>query len=721
VCPAWAGDLTVEGSLNVTSNLTAANVSASNLVASALEIRGDAAVRGIIRGDGSGITNLAAGSVSASALATGAVTAVSIVNNSIGTNKVVAAEWNAWADGRYASATGMADLVMQPGRTVAGTGFNLTNIVVSAYGAEQRGVNNGTQTIAAAAQGAEQRGYNSGMQIISSIARGAEQRGQNYGTMVIGSSAYGAGQRGYLNAGAVATNIGKGSVQFLNLSSGQTAYMKGNASIGLGACVVTNDQAIVAGDGLASRGNGTVTAVKFYGDGSGLTNLLAATVQTNSITAEKLATDAVTSLKIQNGTIIDADISPTAAIAQTKIAGLSDMAATLTSHLAAFDNPHRVTAAQIGALTNESDGLALFALNQYAVTNKVLRWQDSSDPNVWWVVNGGTNVTVWKRLSTPVVSFSADFCAGDGSTPPSSTYGCPFFDSYWSCVPALDLSEIWLSAPNGDRWGGVCGPGTVSTLPEEVVLTPYSGGGHGEAYVRTVGIVGSFNLVTGDVWTAIACMYPSSNPSNYIDAASASSLISQTMAPIKVVNGDGSSLTNLNLAVYAGHNLTWDPTNCVLNAAGGVDSNSLLSVVASVPSLSRIALGLGSAATCAASDFAPVDLSGYASDTVTYSDGHFHAASQLASSDVTNAVLTAWPQLDTNASNDLTTAGGTLVGDLNMNSNRVTNLSAPSGDGDAVSKAYLRSVLSSLEPQGDLSMGSFTNGAPVSFPLTFNK
>jgi len=55
---------------------------------------------------------------------------------------------------------------------------------------------------------------------------------------------------------------------------------------------------------------------------------------------------------------------------------------------------------------------------------------------------------------------------------------------------------------------------------------------------------------------------------------------------------------------------------------------------------------------------------------------------------------------------------------LSMGGNRLTNLSAPVADGDAVSKAYLRSVLSALPPQGDLSMGSFTNGAPTSFPLT---
>jgi hypothetical protein len=41
---------------------------------------------------------------------------------------------------------------------------------------------------------------------------------------------------------------------------------------------VTNNQSIVAGDGLASHGNGTVTAVGFYGEGSQLSGITAAQV-----------------------------------------------------------------------------------------------------------------------------------------------------------------------------------------------------------------------------------------------------------------------------------------------------------------------------------------------------------------------------------------------------------------------------------------------------------
>ena len=867
-----AGDLTVDGNLNVMSNLTASGFSAGTAVVDALAVTGDAVVAGNIQGSGAGVTN---------------VPGTAIVPGTVGTNRAVLAEWNRWGDARYMSVTGISDLVMGPGRTAAGNGLALSNILTSAYGAEQRGFNNGsTQTIAGAAygaeqrgynavagsqrillgaHGAEQRGYNSGAMTIGSNARGAEQRGYNLGFMMIGPIAYGAGQRGVVGMGASATNGGKGSVQLLNLTSNQLAVMRGSAALGLGACEVTNDQAIVAGDGLASHGNGTVTAAGFFGDGSGLTNLSAATLPTNSITAdklsaasvstvaivtgavtaEKLAADAVTSLKIQDGTILDADVAPDAAISQSKIAGLTNAVSALDVHLVAFDNPHHVTAAQIGALTNEIDTVALLAISsltnqtriliddsgvtnyarvvegklmiwsytthnatwvvdgtnitaplpypldyyddsawtvtpwgdvawigrknssdagyydtangidrsatiitfstlvlryidagvftnitacaapvapippyistvaaldqwladqqsiltnavisniraadiggitnetdaaaiaalaQYAATNKTHVLQDV-DQAIWWEANGGTNLIARKTLNPPEVSFSADFRAGDGTIPMSSSYSFPFYDENdWCCY--LDLGGIYLRSPGSqDVWYWFGNLTSVSDLPEEVTLLPLYGNGQGEAYVKTVEVVGSYNLTTGDVWKAILSAYPSSNPSNYVDAASAAAITSVTISQMPVINNNGSSLTNLNLAAYVGEHLVWDSVSNKLNVVGGFVSN---------------------------------------------------VTSFLSAEEITNAVVAAWPALDTNASNDLTTAGGTLSGDLNMNSNRVTNLPMPVAGGDAASKdylqSYMRSVLSSLPPQGNLSMGAFTNGAPASFPLSF--
>ena len=193
-------------------------------------------------------TKLATGSVGASAIAAGAVTSGSLASGSVGTNKAVIAEWNAWGNARYLSTAGSPNLVLStPGRIAAGYGLNMTNIA---------------------------------------------------------STAYGASQHGYVALNATATNNGIGSVQLINLASNQVARMTGHASIGLGASTVTNDQAIVAGDGLASHGNGTVTARGFYGDGSGLTNLnFSGAVEANSVTTDKLTSNAVTTEKLLNSSV----------------------------------------------------------------------------------------------------------------------------------------------------------------------------------------------------------------------------------------------------------------------------------------------------------------------------------------------------------------------------------------------------------------------------------
>lgn len=204
--------------------------------------------------------------------------------------------------------------------------------------------------------------------------------------------------------------------------------------------------------------------------------------------------------------------------------------------------------------------------------------------------------------------------------------------------------------------------------------------------------------------------------------------------------GEGAGLTNLNLAAYAGSNLVWDPVCGKLNAAAGYGgSNAVAAVLGVLPGLAdgdddsrwnggadgldpvaaRASLGLGSAATCDAGAFAPADLSAYGSGTVVFSNGQFHASAPAGLEGVREAVQSAWPNLDVDVSDDLTVSGGVMAGDFDMNGNRVKNLPAPRAGGDAVSKDYLRAVLSRLPPQGDLSMGDYTNGAPASFPLGF--
>jgi len=203
------------------------------------------------------------------------------------------------------------------------------------------------------------------------------------------------------------------------------------------------------------------------------------------------------------------------------------------------------------------------------------------------------------------------------------------------------------------------------------------------------------------------------------------------------LKGDGSSVTNLDLSFYVGDNLTWDDVNGKLNAAPGysneqavfaltnqwpslVDGDSLWTGTSSGldAGMARTSLGLGSAALSNAVVFAPADLSGYASDTVTY-DGRFHAASQMDAVQITNIIVTTWQNVDTNSLDDITVNGGVMAADLDMGEHNVTRLALAVDEGDAVSKSYLRKVLTALPPQGGLSMGSYTNGCPASFVLEF--
>lgn len=70
---------------------------------------------------------------------------------------------------------------------------------------------------------------------------------------------------------------------------------------------------------------GTVTANSFSGNGSLLTNV-GSGISNGSIDSNKLASSAVTTAKILDGSIVNADISSGAAIANSKIAGLGTLA-----------------------------------------------------------------------------------------------------------------------------------------------------------------------------------------------------------------------------------------------------------------------------------------------------------------------------------------------------------------------------------------------------------
>jgi len=110
--------------------------------------------------------------------------------------------------------------------------------------------------------------------------------------MASGGQGHGAVHLGGTFAGSYATNYGRGSIQLIDLSAGQVAYISQDAdtAIGLGACTVSNKQSIVVGDGQESHGDGSVTAGGgFYGSGANLTGITPAQIGAVSNTAAGIA------------------------------------------------------------------------------------------------------------------------------------------------------------------------------------------------------------------------------------------------------------------------------------------------------------------------------------------------------------------------------------------------------------------------------------------------
>jgi hypothetical protein len=181
----------------------------------------------------------------------------------------------------------LADAV---GARQTGRNSGTQTIESNAFSAQQHGYNSGTQTISDNAAGAIQNGYNYGTQTIGDNAVGSQQSGYNVGTQTIGESIYGAQQngfvlssstqtigegahgaqqRGYMQSNTSATNNGRGAIQLFDLTAGQAALTTtdGKASLLLGAGVASNKNAIVAGDGQVSHGDGSITAGGgFYGE-----------------------------------------------------------------------------------------------------------------------------------------------------------------------------------------------------------------------------------------------------------------------------------------------------------------------------------------------------------------------------------------------------------------------------------------------------------------------
>lgn len=167
-----------------------------------------------------------------------------------------------WLDGRYAG-----------NRSVWGLSLSIDNISSASHGSMQAGTNGGgIMRITGLSFGSHQHGYvNVAGEATMTNSPASIQAVNIVGGTAIMNTAVGSMQVGYLQNGAVASNYNaSGSLQLFKLIAGETNIMRGDASIGLGAVTVSNNQAIVGGTGNQSHGDGSITMDSFW---QGETNL----------------------------------------------------------------------------------------------------------------------------------------------------------------------------------------------------------------------------------------------------------------------------------------------------------------------------------------------------------------------------------------------------------------------------------------------------------------
>jgi hypothetical protein len=201
---------------------------------------------------------------------------------------------NTTATGVYSTAMGNGTKASGDNSTAMGDRTEAIGIASAAMGSETEASGNVSIAMGFKTEASGERATAMGTRTIAS----------DYGSVVIGQ---------YNLAGATATSSAT------SYAVDNTAFVIGNGT--------DDDENKSDAFKVLFNGNttaaGTVTANAFVGDGSGLTN----------VTASAIADGDITSAKISNATILNEDISSSAAIDLSKISGLTDALSSLTSGL----------------------------------------------------------------------------------------------------------------------------------------------------------------------------------------------------------------------------------------------------------------------------------------------------------------------------------------------------------------------------------------------------
>lgn len=230
----------------------------------------------------------------------------------------------------------------------------------------------------------------------------------------------------------------------------------------------------------------------------------------------------------------------TADRAETVTGAQSGQVANAAAHIVRADNPHGVTAAQIGALTAEQDLTALAALVAYAATGKVTRL-DGGD--YFMTLDHGTG-TVWK-IEGPythlMIRLEPDFIDTATQTRPAwTTHTFPVSDE-WGEAKVYDAESFQYSFNKSDwsaAWFGV-GDGTFP-----VTLYPESGTADGTATIYE-----SAYYATNIAFRAASTTDISAAPAwqVYTNIASSVTITNDRERPVRIY-GDGSATGTVSFA-----------------------------------------------------------------------------------------------------------------------------------------------------------------------------
>ena len=154
----------------------------------------------------------------------------------------------------------------------------------------------------------------------------------------------------------------------------------------------------------------------------------------------------------------------------------------------------------------ELDQTALAALADFAQTNRVTRWQDSADTNIWWSAVGGTSLvaTVWGDVETTGWHFSGS--AEILPLPyPLGAFGEA--QDVWCIYDMMGIDLLIHYRPAaGIHYEGQTpfgGLDTSFTLIDYETGRPNLQAVYSSVWVYSPKASAAFNLTTGNVWQAV--------------------------------------------------------------------------------------------------------------------------------------------------------------------------------------------------------------------------